>query len=238
MILFKIYFTLIVFIFTKNSMPYLSYQDYKKIILASFFVIMSFSVFGQSKADATYDKIAKETCACVEKQSAALEGADSRTVQLKVGLCLIEGAQNHEKSLPKEFRGFMNDQAKMRELGTLVGVKMATHCPALIARLSAALQGEESADAGAQATGVSTLHARVESITTQNHLLIFHVIESDGTKHNLLWFDLPEGDEGIVSKPLSLTGKTLSFEYFLLDVYNRETLSYNPQKKIIGVSTE
>lgn len=210
----------------------------KKILIAStlfLYILFGYSAYAQDKYDAVYDKIAKETCECMENDKELhqyIENKNLQKINEKLGLCLLSVSEKNRKLLPKKQQ---NVTSVISELGEEIGARCVKYCPNLMAKIVELNRGSEETQNSA-----NTLSAEVESVTpiSAEYMLVFHVKEIDGTAHTLLWENKPEGPDELINRPETLKGKTMQFDYVLQDVYSSKTQSYVKVKKIIGIEVK
>lgn len=201
--------------------------------------LFNYSAYAQDKYDAIYDKIAKEACECMEKDKElphAIEAKNLKTVELKLGACMITPGIKYKKSLPEKYQDLMHASPNSPAFGEQIALKCINHCPELMGKIGTLYNEQQEK---AQNT-TNSLSAEVESVTpiSAEYMLVFHVKETDGTTHTLLWENKPEGPDEFISRPETLKGKTVKFDYELQDVYSAKTQTYVKVKKIVGVSAE
>lgn len=105
---------------------------------------LAFLLFSSDlKAQEFLDEITKGTCTCVEELDPDLNAEE---FQVRLGLCIFAAAEPYSKELEEELGFKMEDmQTKGEELGRLVGVRMVTICPGVIAILAQKLSGDSEA---------------------------------------------------------------------------------------------
>lgn len=85
-------------------------------------VLISASGFSQDYQT----KIARTTCECFNKAKA--ENPDPKTLEIKLGLCIIQGAQPYAKELKKDYNlDILQDDSS--ETGKLVATWLLKECP-------------------------------------------------------------------------------------------------------------
>jgi len=88
--------------------------------------IVSTTTFAQKLSkDELQTAIAQETCTCINGKEVTRE-----TYELDLGLCILDGINNHQKEVDKFYgKDVISNTSKMEELGRDVGFKMASECP-------------------------------------------------------------------------------------------------------------
>jgi len=105
----------------------------KKILLL--FVFFTISVNAQNN-DAVYDKIASETCSCLEAKKLDInKEAKENKLAMTLGLCMVDSYTAHKMELAEADRVDFDNNEGMKNLGEKVAIKMVSHCPDYIMAL-------------------------------------------------------------------------------------------------------
>lgn len=153
----------------------------KTLLLLSLF---SASVYAQS--DVVFDKIGKETCACLEAKKLDLtNNADEDKLTMNVGLCMIESYNAHKMELPENERTEFGNSEGMKSLGAKVALKMVNHCPDFIMALGSMSDDED--ETAVEATEIK-IEGKITEIETKQFVTI-KLKDKNGRTHSLLLLD-------------------------------------------------
>ncbi|HMC97309.1 MAG TPA: hypothetical protein VKG92_06650, partial [Flavobacteriales bacterium] len=92
-------------------------------------VLTSLRMSGQD----VVDKIAIGTCTCIHGLDSI---ADTEERNMRMGVCMLQEAGPYAKELKKKYGLDLSKfDEEGEEFGRVVGIRMATHCPDLLANL-------------------------------------------------------------------------------------------------------
>src|SRR6185436_21050794 len=95
-------------------------------MLLRFLVVLGLFATWPLAAQDVLDRIAEESCECVDK----LTDLKSEEDQAALGLCMMGKAMPHEKELKKKYDIDMTQgKEEGKRLGSLIGARMAVKCP-------------------------------------------------------------------------------------------------------------
>ncbi|MBI3218488.1 MAG: hypothetical protein HYZ44_03170 [Bacteroidetes bacterium] len=168
-----------------------------------------------SSAQDVFDKMAQETCACINKND--LPKLTKDEIETKLGLCMIEAASNQKYDIDA------TDAEAGRKLGEKVGAKMATICP----KVFIYLLDDERSPAEATKKIVGTIKKLIEG--EFNYLLIK---DSSGREVKLIWLRYFKGSEELLENNGKLEGKKVTIAFEEVECYSPQAKSYLVLKEI------
>lgn len=97
-------------------------------------LIMLFVIYMPSFSQDYVDRIAQKSCECLEVIPDTLDRDQFNT---HLGLCMIEAAQPYKKRLKKDYKIDLDKiDVYAGELGRMIGMRMASVCPASLVKLT------------------------------------------------------------------------------------------------------
>lgn len=101
--------------------------------MKNFFYLIVFFISTTALAQDPLDKIAKESCSCIEnKKLDFTKDSDIKAVQMALGLCIVESFSAHQSKFSKKELAEFEGEGGMRKLGEKVAMKMVSYCPDVI----------------------------------------------------------------------------------------------------------
>jgi hypothetical protein len=176
-------------------------------------VFLFFYVF--SSAQDAFDKMAQETCACINKLD--LPKLTKDEVETKLGLCMMEAASNQKYDID------ITDPEAGRKFGEKVGAKMATICP----KVFIYLLDEDRTPAEPAKKIEGTIKKIVEG--EFNYLL---VKDSNGREVKFIWLRYFKGSEELLENVSKLEGKRVTIAFEEVECYSPQAKSYLVMKEI------
>lgn len=187
-----------------------------------FFIVTFFSSFFAAAQEDVFKTVAKETCECLEKRT--LDFTKRKEVEIALGLCMIESAQNNNMDLD------MADGDAMRKLGEKVGLQMASICPKVF---EAFIGDDEETE---EATNIS-ISGKIKSIEEGDFLYV-NFKEDSGKEHKLIWLRYFSGSDEFQEDPKKLVGKRGTVTYQNIECYLPKAKIYYNNKEIIDLQLE
>lgn len=203
----------------------------KKITFVGLLFVASQAV----SAQAVMNKLSKASCECIEKKVAASSTPLSMEEAMQV--CVMEAMTGNLEEFMKEYGNVMQDEKKMQEFGTQLGLKLMTDCPAF-AKL-AANSGKSGSFVGTTqiaSTSLSEVTGNIEKFEAGKGLPLL-VVNCGGVKENFVVLERFAGSELIFGKEKELKGKKISVGYKEIELYNASKKTFEKQKVIASVKT-
>ncbi|MEI6898784.1 MAG: hypothetical protein WCL00_02805 [Bacteroidota bacterium] len=151
------------------------------------------------------DKILEKTCDCIEKIPDTLE-VDKFNMAL--GLCMIDASMPYKKQLRKDYDINMDKiDTEGEKLGKMLGVKMASYCPAMVLKFSdknkrtSIKQKEDGAIAG--------VITKIE----KDFFVTFSIKDDDGKIVKVYWMKFFESNIEMTTEYPTLIGKSVNISY-------------------------
>lgn len=182
----------------------------KFIITIAFILSYAFS-----SAQDAFDKMAQETCACINKHDLSKLTKDD--IETKLGLCMIEAASNQNYDIDT------TDPEAGRKFGEKVGAKMATICP----KVFVYLLDEDRTPAEPTKKIAGTIKKIVEG--EFNYLI---VKDSNGREVKFIWLRYFKGSEELLENISKLEGKKVTIAFEEIECYSPQAKTYLVLKEI------
>lgn len=187
----------------------------KKKISLILFLIISIHIHSQSYMD----KIATETCECLEKIPDSIKGEQ---FNIKLGFCMIEASTPYKKKLKKDYKidlGNIDEQGE--ELGELVGMKMLGFCPNALMKISDRNDVQEEI---VQNQEFKTI-GRITNIE-EKQFIVFSLKDSTGKTNKFYWMSYIESDMDIFSDYKELKNESVKITYFINEFFDSRIGEY------------
>lgn len=184
----------------------------KKWLLLFVLLSVSVNLLAQTAGSDYMTTLAKEACNCLSNISDTL---DTETLNMKLGLCMLEKAQPYEKQLKKDYGiNFDKIDEDGEKLGRLIGLKMASHCPDAVIKLSQRNQPATATPQGEQQ--ISGQLIKIE----EDPFVQFHLRDAQGKVSRYYWFTFVESHLDMLEDYKSLLTQTLSFKYVVQEFFD------------------
>lgn len=191
------------------------------ILLFVLFISIQIS-FGQGYME----KIATETCGCVDQISDTLKGD---LLEMELGLCMIKAATPYQKKLKKDHDlDFMKLDEEGEKLGYLLGIELAKVCPETILRFAGIADDEDDFEE-AVAVEVNTVYGEI-SRSERKGFVFFSIKDVNGRIAKYVWLESIQSDLSIQTDHTLIEGKKViaTFEKReLFDPYLGEYRDFN-----------
>ncbi|MEO7801861.1 MAG: hypothetical protein ABIR81_07670, partial [Ginsengibacter sp.] len=170
--------------------------------------------------------------ACTEISKTDYSTKTLDELQIDLGMAMMPSFQNHHEEIEKYFNVDFTDQKAMQQIGTQIGLKLATNCPAFLK-----LMRDKSSDlagmSGAKPiTSVGGIVSGTLSKIVPGEVTYFVVKSADGKMEKIFWMEYFKGAEKISSANIS---KPLKISYVEKDMYNSTLKDYIKQKVAVSV---
>ncbi|MGY6648714.1 hypothetical protein [Wenyingzhuangia sp. IMCC45574] len=203
----------------------------KKVLsILSLFLVVT-TTFSQKYIE----KIAEESCGCVEKLPKDLSKEEAT---IKFGFCLLNASQPYAKKLKKDLGISIEDNGTKdgRKLGRVLGLKMVPYCPDVMMKV-----GQLYLEAKKDAKSADKLKPKTEVLKAANGIIrkveksnmIAFVLESKNQKREkLYWFSYIITSYPIVSDYMDLVAKKVAVKYEIQEYFDVKINEYRKIKVI------
>lgn len=184
-------------------------------VFITFFLFLSFSITNTNAQDYMND-ILDKTCACIDNIK---DTTDAGRYRMNTGTCLINSSLPYKKEIKKDFQINLDkiDETNSMELGKLVGLKMANHCPKVLYKLTNMFK--EGKVKKFTITGI------VSKIETELFVII-SVTEENGKTTKLYWLSVIESQNDISNNYKALPGKYVKINYVQEELFDPKIEEY------------
>jgi hypothetical protein len=159
------------------------------------------------------DAAAKTACECLSNQAPV---QDSKEAKMRAGICIMTALVPHKEKLRAEMGVDLDRNVDGREIGELMGMRIAQHCPERLVKLSRAADPEKSAET---IEGVVT---RVE----KEPFVVFTVRDEDGHTLKVWWLQSVNSSMDLVNDYESLKGRKVKLTYEARDFFDPKVNDY------------
>lgn len=150
-------------------------------------------------------RIAKTTCECFTKARAG--NPDAKALEIKLGLCIIEGAQPYAAELKRDYNlNILQDESS--ETGKLVAAWLLKECPETFTELFRLGENGKNKDGRHSDLLISGTVTKIE----KNSFVVFHLAGDNKILTKLYWvfpvesnMDLPEGYSALLHKKVNIS---------------------------------
>jgi hypothetical protein len=163
-------------------------------------------------------KLAQEACTCL---SVIPDSLDVESLNMKLGLCMLEKAQPYEKQLKKDYGiNFDKIDEDGEKLGRLIGIKMVSYCPDAVIKLSQRNQPASATPQGEQQISGQLIKIEEEPFVQ------FHLRDANGKVVRFYWLTFVESHLDMLEDYKSLLTQTLSFKYVVQEFFDPRVGEY------------
>jgi len=202
-----------------------------KIILATVLLIISNFVFSQDYKK----KIAKASCDCIMKVGEEIK--DSKTREMKLGLCMITASMPYSNELKRDYNidvdkiGDESDKS-FEELGGKIGLLMATECSDVFVKMFADYNDTSNAE-----NSELLLSGTVKKIEKDN-FVIFHVVGENNNLTKFYWISNIESNLDLPTEYNSLVNKKINISYYTTEIFDAKINDYRNLNVISSLKTD
>lgn len=176
--------------------------------------------------DALLEKIAQETCECVNKKDLTASNLASSKLELEYGLCVMESYGKHKKLADKYLDISFDDDESLENLGVEVALKMMTYCSDFMMKLA----GDYAADEFEEAKEDKVSAGSIINIE-KSQFNIVELKDTDNRIQKLLWLEYFEG-EHLLKDLGKLKNKKVRVTYVEKEMYDPRIGDYRNFKII------
>ncbi|MGE0638168.1 MAG: hypothetical protein AB7G44_07335 [Bacteroidia bacterium] len=204
----------------------------KKSLLIICFLGLTFKGFTQDYLD----KIAQSSCECLDKVGDTTLTTDA--YNMKLGLCMLEASVPYKKQLKKDYNiDFAKIDEQGEELGALIGMRMASHCPEGLLKIAAMYNDgtegtvEEEEYTDNSASGV-VIKVETEFFVT------FSVKDDAGKISKYYWLSFPDSNQELQYSYKDLLAKNVTINYTPQDFFDPKIEAYRQFNVISRIDTQ
>lgn len=202
-----------------------------KNLLAAALIPLSTFVFSQDYKN----KIAQASCDCISKVGD--ESKDSKTREVKFGLCMITASMPYSKELKRDYNidvSNLDDEngKSFEELGEKIGLLMATECSDVFIKLFA-----ENDETSVNSGSVLLLSGTLKKIEKEN-FVIFHIVGDYNNLTKFYWVSPVESNLDLPKEYNSLLHKKVSISYYPAEIFDVKINDYRNVNIISGLKTD
>lgn len=193
--------------------------------MKNFFYLIVFFISGTAYSQEPLDKVAKETCSCVEKKNLDFtKDSNIQAVQMALGLCIVESfSANQSKFSKKELAEFEGAEG-MRKLGEKVAMKMVSYCPDIIMAMGRKYLDDKEGNSGDEVIQGDPIEAdpTIEGTITaieKNQFVTIKVKDKNSRVHSFLLLDYFDTASLYTENKIKV-GDTLTVGYSEIELYD------------------
>lgn len=192
----------------------------KNIFFTVLLVSISLTAFSQDYMD----EITRKTCECIENIE---EGTESEQFKMKIGLCMLQAAEPHQKKLKKD-HGINWDKIDTQgeKLGRIIGMKMAATCPDALLAL-AGKDDDEEESRKIDESFKNTFEGEVSSIDGEV-FKVFSVTHENGNVSKFYWFTMAASNFTITNNYQLLLEEKVVITYRTEEMFDARIGEYRP----------
>jgi len=179
------------------------------------------------------DKIAIASCQCLENVSDTLT---PDAYNMKLGLCMLEASVPYKKQLKKDHNiDFSKIDTQGEELGELIGMRMATHCPEGLLKIAALYNDNTVTEIQEEPIGEL---AQGMVIKVENEFFVTFTLKGDdGKTTKYYWLTYPESNQELPASYKDLMGINVTITYTAQNFFDPKIQDYRPFNIISKIIT-
>ncbi len=165
------------------------------------------------------DKIVVQSCECLGKVPDNLEG---QQYNMELGLCMIEASMPYKKQLKKDYDVNLDEiETNGEKLGRVIGMKMATVCPAALVKVT---QKNQKSNKGSEDQTTQGTITKVDS----DFFVAFHVRDESGKTMKYYWLTHIDSQQELTSGYTEFVGKSVAITFESKDFFDPKIQEYRP----------
>ncbi len=173
------------------------------------------------------DKIAKESCSCVENIE---NNDDPMRFQMELGLCMINAATPYTKEIKKDYNiDLKYIETQGEELGRVVGLKMAGVCPDVMMKLAQTTE---------KASPENMTESYIGTVTQvgNDQFVVVSVKNKAGKEVKFFWLTFIKSEQDLVNTYSKLKGKTVEVVSVSQEFFDHRISEYRPFNIIVSLN--
>lgn len=205
-----------------------------KYLFTSIIVI----IFTQAVIAQDYmDEIAQKACECVGELG---EISSSDNFNMQLGLCMIEAAGDYSDELLEEHGiDFKRIDEHGERLGELIGIKMASVCPAVLLEVAAKMEVKESESQSESSAEEMTFTTSGKITKVNENLFVeFTVRETNNKTRKYYWLSFVNSNIEMADNYSDLKGKKVTITYESQEFFDARIGEYRPFNIIVELEVE
>ncbi|KQM30876.1 hypothetical protein ASE55_16990 [Chryseobacterium sp. Leaf201] len=176
-------------------------------------------------------KIAKNTCECFTKAKA--ENPDAKALEIKLGLCIIQGAQPYAAELKRDYNlDILQDNSS--QTGKLVATWLLKECPDTFIELFKL--GENGKNKGSRHSEL-LINGTVTKIE-KNSFVVFHLAGDNKILTKLYWVFPVESNRDLPNEYSTLLHKKVNVSYYPGEIFDAGINDYRKVNIISVLKTD
>ena len=191
-----------------------NHRNMRRILVISFLVFTVGKAFSQDYMDI----ITKKSCDCIDQVSDTLK---SEQFNMSLGICMIEASMPYKKQIKKDYDINLDKiETEGAKLGRILGVKMASVCPATLLKMTQKVKGK---------TVPPKVEQTSEGIVTkiENDFFVVLSLKDDlGKITKYYWLTFIDSEVDLASSYSTLMGKSISIDYESQEFFDPKLQEY------------
>ncbi|WP_155845835.1 hypothetical protein [Chryseobacterium gregarium] len=193
------------------------------------FLAALLSVLGFSQDYKT--RIAKTTCECFTQAKAG--NPDAKTLEIKLGLCIIQGAQPYAEELKKDYNlDILRDDSS--ETGKLVATWLMKECPDTFIEVFKLGENDKNKESRHSELLISGTVIKIE----KNNFVVFHMAGDNRILNKLYWVFPVESNLDLPKEYSALLHKKVNVSYYPGEIFDAGINDYRKVNIISVLKTD
>lgn len=200
--------------------------------LYTILIVAFVSVNGFSQA--YMEKVAEKTCECAESIPDSLSG---EKYAMRLGVCMIDAALPYKKQIKKDFDIDLNDIGTSAEqLGQVVGLKMASFCPATLLNITNRVNGtDNTSDDEMVSDDEKMIKGNITKVNDE-FFVFFTIKQDDGKSRKYYWLSDIESKMDLENEFSLLVGKYVELSYNAYEFFDPKIQDYRQYNVITSMN--
>lgn len=200
--------------------------------IRTFLLLTLLAITSGLSAQDVLDKIARESCDCLNALDRTTMKGDA--LQMQLGLCMMKAAAPYEKELRKQHKVDMArlDSDTGERLGELVGMRLVSVCPDFLAMISEMQEETEPATPDAPVTSVNG------TVTGLRDRQFSTVLVKDVSGRTVELMRLEHFPNADMLAGTAATGLSATFFYTMRELYDPVAGTYRSTNVLVGMEME
>ena len=199
------------------------------------FVLLLFFISQFAFSQDYKKKIAKSSCDCITKVGNEIK--DSKTREMKLGLCMITASMPYSKELKRDYNidvNNINDKTdkSFETLGSTIGLLMATECSDVFMTLFA-----DNNETSGVSNSEFLLNGTIKKIEKDN-FVVFHLVGDNNNLTKFYWVSNIESNLDLPKEYNSLINKKVNVSYFTKEIFDARINDYRNLNIISSLKTD
>jgi len=198
-----------------------------------FTLILSALFFVSFSQDDFMDEITKNVCSCIE--SKVSEEVNYESLEMDLGICLIEASLPYEKEIKKEYGIdiFEMNESSGEELGRVIGIKMVIICPETALKLFGDIR-----ESGKYNQYETKEYLGIITEINKGTFIEFTIKDEKGKKMKFIWLEYFETDFNIEENYELMIDKLVEITYDEREFFDHRINEYKTFNIITSLTKE